>query len=45
MADIKEILREANNKMASQGSSLIIAAAIFFALTFYAATKFGTTGI
>lgn len=41
-----EILGEANNGIARHGPwALILLAAIVYAITFYAATKFGTTGI
>ncbi|MCD1266916.1 hypothetical protein B5M44_21950 [Shinella sumterensis] len=41
-----EIIRDANNDIARHGpTALILAAAIVFAISLYAATKFGTTGI
>lgn len=41
-----EIIRDANNDMARHGPLLLVLlAAIVWAITFYAATKFGTTGI
>lgn len=40
-----EIIRDANNKTATQGPALIVGIFVFFAIAFYAATKFGTTGI
>jgi hypothetical protein len=41
-----EIIRDANNDLARHGpAALLIAVVVVFAITFYAATKFGTTGI
>lgn len=42
---VKEIIRDANTKAATQGPALIVGIIVFFAIGFYAATKFGTTGI
>lgn len=44
--DNAEIIRETNDDIARYGPwLLILLAAIVWAITFYAATKFGTTGI
>lgn len=41
-----EIIRDANNDLARHGTAaLILAAAVVFAISFYAATAFGTAGI
>ena len=41
-----EIIRDANNDMAKHGGwLLVLLAGIAWAITVYAATKFGTTGI
>ncbi len=40
-----EIIRDANCKAATELPALIVGIFIFFAIAFYAATKFGTTGI
>lgn len=41
-----EIIRDANTDMVRHGPLLLVLlAAIVWAITFYAATKFGTTGI
>lgn len=40
-----EIIRDANCKAATELQALIVGIFIFFAIAFYAATKFGTTGI
>lgn len=41
-----EIIRDANNDLARHGpAALLIAVVVVFAITFYAATAFGTAGI
>lgn len=45
-AGAKEIIRDADSDMARHDPwLLVLLAAIVWAITFYAATKFGTTGI